>query len=124
MALVNDFGESKVTIKRQELLEAIKTNRAQHKKDYEQAYIGFKIAAEEKMVEHLNTIRTSGEVKLSISLAVPQDHSKEYDVIIKMLEMSTADEISVSQSQFTQYVMDDWNWKAGFVGTTALYGKK
>lgn len=44
--------------------------------------------------------------------------------MIRMLTMSTADEIMISEAQFTQYVMDDWNWKAAFVGLTATYNNK
>lgn len=123
MALVNDFGDSKVTIKKTELLDVLKSNRSQHKKDFDEAWDGFKVEVEKKLVENLDLLRTTGKPILGIALTVPSDHSKEYDVVIRMLEMSTADEIMVSQSQFTQYVMDDWNWKAGFVGTTVLYGK-
>ncbi len=74
------------------------------------------------MVKNTLSARDGGEIKLGINLTVPVDHTKDYDRVIRMLTMSTADEITISESQFTQYVMDEWNWKAAFVGTTAMYG--
>lgn len=124
MALINDLGDSKVTIKKEELLSVLKINREQHSKDYQESYLGFKVAVEEKMVENLELLRSTGKIQLTVSLTVPQEHTKEYDRVIRMLEMSTADEITVSESQFIQYVMDEWNWKAGFIGTTSLYNNK
>jgi hypothetical protein len=124
MALVNDFGESKVTIKKDELLTAIKANLEQHKKDYDEALIGFRAAAIEAMQKNLERAQSGGEVKLGIALTIPVEHTKDYDRVIRILTMSTANEIMISESQFTQYVMDDWNWKAAFVGSTAAYNNK
>jgi hypothetical protein len=38
-----------------------------------------------------------------------------------MMEMCTADEIIVSESQFSQYVLDEWNWQANFKATAMAY---
>lgn len=122
--LVNDFGESKVTIKKDELLAAITKNLAQHKTDYEEALVGFRAAAIEAMQLNLSNARMGAEVKLGIALTVPVQHVKDYERVIRMLTMSTADEIMISESQFTMYVMDDWQWKAAFVGSTAVYNNK
>lgn len=114
--------KSKVTIKKTELLDAIQKNCEQHKKDYAEAIVGFRAAVIEAMKKHLASATEGGEIKLGINLTVPVDHTKDYERVIRMLTMSTADEITISESQFTQYVMDEWNWKAAFVGTTAMYG--
>lgn len=119
--LVNDFGESKVTIKKAQLLETITANRTQHKNDFREAQVGFRAAALEAMKKNIELCSSGGEVKLGIALVVPIEHTKDYDRVIRMLEMSTADEIQISEQQFTMYVMDDWEWKARFVGSTALY---
>lgn len=73
---------------------------------------------------NLSIAKEGGKVKLNIELTVPVEHTKDYERVIRMLTMSTADEITISESQFTQYVMDEWNWKAGFVGSTAMYNKR
>lgn len=122
--LVNDLAESKVTVKKDELLSTLKTNLETHKKDYDEALAGFKTTAKEKLEEHLELLNTTGKVVLQLGLTVPVEYSKEYNRVIRMLEMSTADEISISERQFNQYVMDDWNWKGAFTANSVMYSNK
>lgn len=87
--------------------------------------VGFRAAAIEAMTRNLIIARDDGgEIKLGIGLTVPTEHTKDYDRVIRMLTMSTADEITISEAQFTMYVMDEWNWKSTFVGSTAFYNKR
>lgn len=122
--LINDLAESKITVKKSELLKTLKTNLETHKKDYKEAVEGFKKTAQEKLEEHLNILKTEGKVILTIGLVVPEEYSKEYERIIRMLEMSTAEEITISETQFSQYVMDEWNWKRNFSVSSQMYGSK
>lgn len=121
--MLNDFGESKVTIKKQSLLEVIRKNRSQHIEDFSSASSGYKDALVERLKKMLASAKAGKMVEQSVGLIPPVSHEKEYDVVIRMLEMSTADEISITQAQFTQYVMDDWNWKQNFTTTNRLYSK-
>lgn len=43
--------------------------------------------------------------------------------MIKMLEMCVADEVTVTEQQFSQYVLDDWGWKKQFITTNARYSR-
>ncbi len=38
-----------------------------------------------------------------------------------MMEMCTSDEITVTEEQFKQYVLDEWTWAAGFNATKMRY---
>lgn len=118
---IDDFGESKVTIKKSDLLSTIQKNRDQHKTDYDEALVGFRTAAITAMEKNLALAQGGKEIKLGIALTIPVEHTKDYDRVMQMLTMSTADEITISEAQFTQYMMDDWGWKAAFVGSTAMY---
>ena len=122
--LANNFAESQVTVKKDVLLKTLQANLETHKKDYEEALTGFKEAAKAKLEEHLELLNKDGKVVLQLGLTVPVEYSKEYNRVIKMLEMSTADEIIISESQFNQYVMDDWNWKGAFTANSAMYANK
>ena len=112
--MLNDFGDSKVTVKKDELLAALRTNRANHVTTFEEAKVGYTLKLRAHFLAQLELLNFSpdklDEVKRSVTFAEPIDRRKDYDLVIKMLEMSTADEISVSQTQFSQYVMDDWSW--------------
>jgi hypothetical protein len=51
----------------------------------------------------------------------PEDHTTDYDDAIDMMEWSTDGTIELTQSQFVQYVKDDWGWKDNWVASTAAY---
>lgn len=123
--MINDFGESKVTVKKEDLLKAIKANRETHREQFLKAQEGYR-------EEVINTLdRTLREVREGkpfvahqiVSLAMPTEHTKEYDTVIRMLEMCVADEVTITQSQFSQFVQDDWGWKQAFSTTNARYSK-
>ena len=38
-----------------------------------------------------------------------------------MLELSVDDVITLSETEFDQLVMDEWNWKQSFVATSSFY---
>ena len=62
-------------------------------------------------------------IRREVRLVEPIDQMREYDRIIKMLEMSMDDIIKRDERGFSQYVMDDWSWKANFLETTNPYTK-
>lgn len=121
MALINDLGDSKVTLKRTELLSALQENRTKHAAEYAEAYEGYKIAFV-KEAEKLLARAKEGKFDMqTIALAAPQDHTKDYHRVIRMMEMCTADEIIVSEHQFSQYVLDEWGWQRDFKAISAAY---
>ena len=122
--MINDLGESKVTVTKVELLDAIRKNREQHKESYEAAATGYRDAAIVALGKALKEAKAGGPIVRALGIVEPTEHIKDYDRIIRMLEMSTADSISITEHQFSQYVLDEWNWKAAFVGTTSLYNGK
>jgi hypothetical protein len=58
-----------------------------------------------------------------MELDPPQDHTKVYDVAIRMLEMSTQDEVKLSADEFNQLILDEWDWSDTFFGTNARYSE-
>lgn len=122
--MLSDFADSKVTVKKAELLAAIRTNREAHRERFLKAQAAYR----KTVIETLD--RTLAEVKEGrpfvvnhiIQLQMPTEHTREYDTIIRMLEMSVNDELIVSQKQFKQYVLDDWDWKGQFESVSSSYG--
>jgi hypothetical protein len=68
--------------------------------------------------------QTIAVVGLQFGLNVPQSHEKAYDQIIRMMEMSVDDEITLTCSQFACFVMDDWDWKEQWSASNATYLKQ
>jgi coenzyme F420-reducing hydrogenase alpha subunit len=122
--MINDFGDNKVTVKKSDLLEALQKNRTTHAKDYAEAFEGYKVAFVQEAVKLLEQAKAGNFEKTNIGLAPPKDHTKDYDRVIRMLEMSTADEWTVSESQFTQYVLDEWGWQQEFNTSKMRYSNR
>lgn len=112
-----------VKVKRTELLKKLIFNRAKHVAEYERAKIGYRRAAERKLVSALNQVRKRASFKLHLTLEEPSNCSSWYDRAIAMLKMSVEETIDLSSGEFEQYVMDNWSWKQVTVGTNAFYAK-
>lgn len=110
-----------VTVKRNELLQTVKENRDEHRAVFEKAQEGYRAKAIELLDQRLEEARQGGQIDTSFSLPVPQDHTADYDRVIKMLEMSVDEQIELDEDYFAQYIMDDWSWKRQFVTTNAFY---
>lgn len=105
---MNDFrGTNEVRIKRDELIEKLKENRDSHAQLYKDAMEGYFVDTEKKLTKKLAELK-AGKVLSSISFSIPRDHTKEYDRLIKMLEMSQDVELVLSSHEFNQYVLDEW----------------
>lgn len=124
MALCDDLNDSKVTVSKNELLATLRANREQHQATYVKAMEGYRAALIDELGRLLLDAREGRPVSHTINLVQPSQHIKDYDRVIRMLEMSQADEIVISESQFNQYVMDDWNWKTTFLASNTRYTGK
>ena len=123
--MLNDFGESKVTVKKDELLAAIRKNRESHRSEFLKAQEGYReevIKTLDRMLADVRDGRPFVQAQI-MSLTMPIEHTNDYDRVIRMLEMSIAEEITVTEGQFSQYVLDDWGWKAQFTATSTRYSK-
>lgn len=119
--MMDEFAESRVTVKKTELLEKIRNNREGHRAEFFKAQEGFKKYLIAELERRLVDAREGRKVQAHMSLIEPEDHTKDYDRVIHMLEMSTADEIVITEKQFSQYVMDEWGWMSAFKNSTANY---
>jgi hypothetical protein len=122
MAIVNNLGESKVTVKKEELLSKMKQNCAAHREDYVIARKGYEAEVIAELERALGKAKAGTEFKTYFDdLDAPKEHVDDYETVIGMLEMSVADEITITERQFRQFVLDKWDWKADFVGTMSKY---
>jgi hypothetical protein len=120
-----------VKVRRSELLEKVTANRQKHIEEYDEAVAGYKAAALAAIERGVTKLRQqvtdleAGEVlrlvAVSFDLAVPENHAKDYDQVIAMLEMSVDEELSIRSDEFACYVMDDWDWKDHFTDVSNIY---
>ena len=110
-----------VTLDRQALLIKVKANREQHRDQYERAFANYATAMRQCLERELVTFKDNPHHLIVISEAPPEDHTKDYDVVICMIEMSVDDTIKLDQVSFQQYVLDKWNWKHAWNVSNSKY---
>lgn len=96
--------------KRDQILEILKKNRDAHQEMYETALQGYQKALIEKLTSKLSAAEEGKDVSHEIDLEKPRSYKKEYDRAIRMFELQVDSEVSLSDQEFAQLVMDEWAW--------------
>lgn len=102
------------TVRRSELIEKLKENRANHREIFEEAIDAFRDEAIKRLDKNLALAKQGKQIKLSVSLKQPKDHTKDYDRVISLLEMCVEETFEITEGQFQCYVMDEWDWSNQF----------
>ncbi len=113
-----------VKVKRTELLTRIKNNRDAHRELFLKAQEGYREAMIEELDRMLKDAKEGRAIRRSVSMMEPQDHTKDYDRVIDMLEMSQDEIVEIQEHEFDQYVRDNWSWKALADTTNAMYAAR
>ena len=141
------WGDREVTVNRQKLLDTLRSNREKHIKEYTEAVAGYKAQATDRLanlkkriVKDINENFVKIQEKIdkfdpeepltdhvtltsmtSFSLQVPRSYEKSYDIAIQMAEWEVSETITLKQSQFQCFVLDDWEWKVSFEHLNKTY---
>jgi len=113
-----------VTVKQNELLEILRENRETHKTDYEDAYAGYLETCAETLAEMLKGFKAGNLEIVQWTEFPPQSQVKDYDRVIRMLELSVDSEIELAADEFANFVQDDWHWKENWVLSNSNYLSK
>ena len=116
-------GLSEVLLNKDALLEQVRENYDSHREKFEEAMVGYKAKAIELLEAHIQRIRDNAPEKVFVQLPMPEDHSKDYERVIEMLEWSKDTDLELDESEFATYVLDQWGWQEGFAQTYAMYSK-
>jgi hypothetical protein len=111
----------KSRIKKDKLLEILRENRARHRGVFEASLAGYRTAAEQLLTQSLAEMSAGRTPELRILLSRPEDHTRDYDRIIRMLELDVDSEFVLDEEQFSNYVMDDWRWKRDWLRMSNRY---
>lgn len=109
------------------LIERIVTNRSNHRTTFDEGMAGYAKEVLNRAEEITSRVRAGdsnvyGALWELAQLPRPEDHTKDYDGVIDMLQFSTDTEVVLTHGDFLRYVRDDWPWKAAFAETTSNYG--
>lgn len=109
------------TVRKTKILAVLQQNRAKHRRVFEAAVDGYRKEATRRLEENLDALRAGKLPTVSIHLPLPQDHTRDYDRVIKMIEMDTGETWTMNEQDFARYIEDDWDWKRHFVTMSSVY---
>lgn len=112
---------NEIKVAKSQLLEALRTNRDGHAAQYEKAKAGYLKVTKAKLDGLIERVAAGEVIGQQWIDPAPEDHTKDYDVIISMMEWSIGDEVVLSQAQFRQYVQDDWGWREQWMTSNSVY---
>jgi hypothetical protein len=99
-----------VKVKREDLLAKVRANREAHRELFLKAQANYRKFVIEELDRMLADAKAGRQIRRSIDLVQPRDHTSDYDRTIMMLEMSVDDTIVLDATEFDQYVRDVWAW--------------
>lgn len=119
----DDFEPSVNNIRadKAEVLDILRKNREEHRAIFEKAFEVYRERATEELARMLDDAKNGRKIQRGLGLVQPVDYTKEYDRVIKALELSKDDVVYLDQRDLARYVMDDWEWKEAFTSSTAAY---
>ena len=107
----------KIKVEKPKLLAILQKNRDAHHAIFLEAQKGFRKTVIQELEKRLELARAGKRVDQYLRLPEPVDRTRDYDRVISMLKMDLTDTVELSETDYSQYVMDDWEWKREFLGT-------
>lgn len=108
-------------VRKDDLRRVIEENRSVHQGVFLEACEGYKAAMIAELGEYLRRVESGSLKRVVFSWPVPEDHTADYNRVLRMIDMHVDDTIEISQADFARYVMDDWDWKEQWNRSTASY---
>ncbi len=113
---------NQLTFDKKVVLERLRENRSIHRQTFEEALEGYERRMVQELQRRIRDVRKGVPIEQYIGLETPADHTKDYDTIIEMLELTNDDTVVLTVPEFRQYMQDEWTWKTDFVNTASGYG--
>jgi hypothetical protein len=110
-----------ITANKAEILDKLRKNRETHAAEAAEAREGFKKKAAAELHKRARLIAKGKSHDVFFNLPYPQDYTEKYDSTIRMLELHQSETIALDESQYQQYVEDNWSWTGHYVGSNAMY---
>ena len=111
----------KIRVGKPKLVAILKTNRDAHRSIFIESQKGFRKVVIDELESRLKLARSGKRIDQYFHLPEPEDHTRDYDRVISMLQMDLTDTVELSEADYSQYVLDDWQWKRQFLGTNRAY---
>jgi hypothetical protein len=110
-----------IIIEKEKLLPIVLENRQKHDNIYAAAVSGYWVKAEEILTDKLTKVKKQEKIEDSLGLTYPINYSDDYDRVIRMLELTSENQLTLTTKEFDSYVRNQWGWKHSFLGTNSCY---
>lgn len=112
---------SAITVEKAQLLTKLMENREKHQQAHREALEGYRIQQREELEAKLLDLSGGRVIGQYLKHTPPEDHTKDYDEAIDMLQWATGDEVELNHGQFRAFVRDDWGWKQDWEASNSGY---
>lgn len=110
-----------IEVDKAQLLEVLKENRTKHRTVFLAALDGYRKEAIHQLNARIKALSEGRAPKIYLILDRPEDHTRDYDRVIGMLEMDKSPTFRLDQMTYGQYVNDDWTWKRQWAKMSSSY---
>lgn len=110
-----------ITVDVDKVLNTLRENRDAHRAIFEEALEGYRSVVIDTLEQQLARAKAGKKINAYIQFSQPEDHTSDYDRVIRMLEWTTDHEITLSEHDFAQYVLNDWKWQQQFLTSNSAY---
>lgn len=110
-----------VDVDKANLIATIRDNRDRHRSIFEKAQEVYREKMIEELDRALDDAKNGRKIVRFINLPEPEDHTSDFDTALQMLEWEVGDTIELSRRDFQRYVLNQWEWAAGFAANTESY---
>lgn len=119
-----------IRIRKKELLKIVKDNYKKHSSEYNIIITNYKDYVVKLAKTNLDLAK-SGDLNLIAQMkaipSVPTFHGDCYMRVVRMLELSVDNDgifnldVNLNEQEFSELVMDEWDWKKEFNSTFKTY---
>lgn len=113
-----------ITVDKALLREKVEVNRALHRETFIEAMGIFSERYVATVQTYLDDAKNGLRYQLVIQLPMPEDHTKDYDRVLEMIDMSVGDTMDLEEDDVASYIQDDWGWKRAWMTNTASYTQR
>jgi hypothetical protein len=113
-----------VIVHRDRLRQALTENRLRHETNWKEAHARWRVDLADQLTWAAVELADGGKVNLAGILKEhqePENHTEDYDRVLAMLDFSDTDQITLTQGDFRNYVLDEWDWKTRWNLSNAKY---
>ncbi len=110
-----------ITVKKDELITKLKTNRDEHEALYDEAVEVYRRRVVEEAEKLLADAKRGDNIRHAFVLPVPEQHLEDFDRALEMLEWEIDDYVELTEREFAELVQNEWGWARSFTTNTMSY---